>query len=118
MMLKFHIDQLEVLASVGILPEEQRLRQPLLITCNGTIEPKRWPLQSLEDSVSYADIAEALRSITLSQHWDLLEELLEAQRSHLAETFPLVTEFNIRLEKPTIIASAQSVGLSLAWTRG
>lgn len=117
MQLTYHINRLRVLASVGILPQERRLRQPLLISSHGLIKPKRWPLVDLEDSVSYAEIADCLRDIALSQHWDLLEELLETQRAALASRFPLLSSFEIKLEKPEILPDATGVGLSLAWER-
>ena len=117
MQLSFHIKQLRVMALVGILPQERRLRQPLLISCSGVIEPKRWPVVDLDDSVSYADIADCLRDITLAQHWDLLEELLETQRAALVQRFPLINSFEIELAKPEIIPDAAAVGLSLSWSK-
>ena len=117
MELRFHINELEVMASVGILPQERRSRQRLIITCSGLISPRSWPLVSLEDSVSYADVAETLRTIALERHWDLLEELLEAQCQALATRFDLLRQLDISLLKPDILADASSVGLTVSWAR-
>lgn len=117
MQLSFHIDELTLMASVGILPQERLHRQAFLINCKGGITPKRWPVEDLDDSVSYAAIADVLRDVTLSQHWDLLETLLYELQRALSQKFELLSWFEITLSKPDIIPDCKAVGLSLRWER-
>jgi dihydroneopterin aldolase len=117
MILKIHIEQLCLQARVGILPQEYAAPQRLLIDCDGAVVPARWPLEALEDSVSYAAVAETLSAVVAERHWPLLEELIEALRARLAQDYPLLRTLELRLRKPDILEGVASVGISLQWQR-
>lgn len=117
MILRLHVERLELMARVGILPEEYQAPQRLLIDCDAKVRPARWPLQALEDSVSYAAVSETLVTVVAERHWPLLEELIEALRARLAQDYPLLCTLELRLRKPDILEGVASVGISLQWQR-
>ncbi len=117
MRLFIEIEALSLEAWVGILPQEYQAPQRLIVDCRAEVRPRRWPLQALDDSVSYAAVAETISEVVALQHWPLLEELIEALRTRLAADYPLLDSLELRLRKPDILEAVASVGISLQWQR-
>ncbi len=117
MILKIHIEHQCLMARVGILPQEYAAPQRLVLDCQAEVSPARWPLEALEDSVSYAAVAETMAEVVGESHWPLLEELIEALRQRLVQDFPLLRTLELRLRKPDILEGVASVGISLQWQR-
>ncbi len=117
MRLFIEIEALSLEAWVGILPQEYQASQRLIVDCKAQVAPRHWPLQELEDSVSYAAVVETITEVVASQHWPLLEELIEALRQRLADDYPLLDTLELRLRKPDILEAVASVGISLQWQR-
>ena len=114
MKLSIEIKQLKIKARLGILPQEKQASQNLFIDFKAEIIPKNWPVDALDASLSYAKIHEILCEITLSRHWDLLEELAEAIRLKL-DSFEQIKSAEISLQKPDIIKNCKFVGIKLCW---
>lgn len=117
MRLMIEIEALTLQAWVGILPQEYEAAQRLVVDCRAEVQPRRWPLQALDDSVSYAAVADTISEVVLAQHWPLLEELIEALRARLSTDYPLLRSLELRLRKPEILEAVASVGISLQWER-
>lgn len=117
MQLYIEIEALSLQAWVGILPQEYEAPQRLIVDCKAKVRPRQWPLVELDDSVSYAGVAETITEVVASQHWPLLEELIEALRARLAQDYPLLDSLELRLRKPDILEAVATVGISLQWQR-
>ena len=111
------IENLTLLASIGILPKERQERQRIIISV--TIES---PIEvgvtaeAIESLTSYAEVVARIEALIASRHFDLVEQLA---REILLIGFihPSVKLVEVAVKKPDIIASVQSVGCRLRLRR-
>jgi 7,8-dihydroneopterin aldolase/epimerase/oxygenase len=107
-----HIEQLELLAHVGVSEEERKARQR--ITLNATIWPNA-TFSALRDDIShavdYAALAQSVRDFVEKRSDRLIETLAEATASHLLAEFPLR---QVRLElRKYVLPNARYVSVIL-----
>jgi len=87
---QIHIEQLELLARIGV-PEEERA-QPQRLTVDLTLEPRRG-LAGLQDelanTIDYFAVSRAVQDLAAAQPRRLLETLAEEIASFLLTHYPL-----------------------------
>ena len=111
------IEGLSVSASIGIFDWEKRVKQDLVIDCRMPYSlSKAGKTNSINDTVSYADVARELVAIVTSKHHDLLEHLAEELVAHIFRLFP-VDHIELKLAKPGAVPEAKSVGIIIERSR-
>lgn len=87
---EIHIEQLEVLARIGV-PEEERADPQKL-----TVSVSLWPYQKTNDladhidqTVNYSAVAEETRNFLRDQSMNLIETLADRLAAHLIKSFPI-----------------------------
>lgn len=113
-----HVDDLELMMSVGIYHHEKLARQRVLISMSAQVnlEAKIVDEEHTDHIVSYEDFILMAKKTCESRHFNLLENLGET----LARDFmrhPRVRSMQIRLTKPDVFPGRTAVGVSLSYTR-
>ena len=87
---QIHIEQLEVLARIGVPAEERANPQKL------TVNISLWPYQktidladNIEQTVNYSTVAEETRNFLRDQSMNLIETLADRLAEHLIKSFPI-----------------------------
>ena len=87
---EIHIEQLEVLARIGVAEEERANPQGL------TVNISLWPSQktgdlvdNIEQAVNYSAVAEETKNFVRDQSLNLIETLADRLALHLLKTFPI-----------------------------
>ena len=114
---EIRIEQLKLLASLGVSQTERSQVQPI------TISLRLWPMRSfdqledrVENTVNYANVAAALRKIVASRADHLIETLAENIAQSLLADFPL-RRLQIELRK-FVVSDAEYVSVVLSRERG
>ena len=114
---EIRIEQLKLLASLGVSQTERSQVQPI------TISLRLWPMRSfdqledrVENTVNYAGVAAALRKIVASRADHLIETLAENIAQSLLADFPL-RRLQIELRK-FVVSDAEYVSVVLSRERG
>ena len=71
---------------------------------------------NINDTVSYAEVANAIIAIVTSKHHDLLEHLADEITANIFSTFP-IDHIELKLAKPGAVPEAKSVGIIVERTR-
>jgi dihydroneopterin aldolase len=86
---RIHIEQLEILARVGV-PDSERA-QAQRLSLNVTLWPKTTePRDEISDTVNYSDVAESLKHFIPQHDHKLIETLAQQIAAHL------LTHFRVR----------------------
>ncbi len=110
---KIFIKDLVIEMFAGIYDHEKANKQHVIINITLDVESNKGKtLRSIDDVVSYEDITNKVISLTNEKHYELLEELAE-KIAILCLNDKRVLSSTIKLEKPDIIADAQSVGIEI-----
>lgn len=113
------IDNLAVKTRIGVYEWEQRIEQKLLISLAidvGTAFDTAAQTDNVEQTLSYAWLAEALTSrIQKTQH-ALLETLI-VELGEWVTSLDGVEAYRLTIRKPGAVADAESVGVRRAWQR-
>ena len=110
------IEELECRAHVGVLEDERRTRQKILIDLELGLGLRRaGDRDRVEETVDYAAAAQAVRRFAEAGTFHLAEAVAEGAAALVLERFPLVQEARVRVRKFTV-PGARSVGVAL--TRG
>jgi dihydroneopterin aldolase len=87
---EIHIEQLEVLARIGVPTEERANPQRL------TVNISLWPYaktgnlaDNIEQAVNYSAVAEETKNFVCDQSLNLIETLADRLALHLLKTFPI-----------------------------
>lgn len=111
------IEGLSVSASIGIFDWEKRVKQDLIIDCKMPYSlTKAGQTNNINDTVSYAEVANAIIAIVTSKHHDLLEHLADEITANIFSTFP-IDHIELKLAKPGAVPEAKSVGIIVERTR-
>ena len=108
------IEDLSLMARVGILPQERLAPQRLLISFKAQLALEQWPISALDQSLSYAQVAQTIEEVVAAQHWDLLEDLAFAIQKALA-AYKIISQASLELRKPDILPQCKALGFSLNW---
>lgn len=99
--------------SAGIYDHEKASNQRIIINITLDVECNAGKtISTINDVVSYEDITNTARQISLAKHYDLLEELAELLASACLEN-QRVHQVQIRIEKPDIITDVRTVGIEI-----
>ncbi|MCY7296063.1 dihydroneopterin aldolase [Alteromonas sp. a30] len=110
---KIYIEELQLLAIIGVYEWERQAPQRLLLDL-----VLHLPLQEagksddLSHTVDYAKIAEAMENLCQIHQPQLLEFLAETMCAHILANFP-VEKVEIKLSKPDILPKAKNVAVYL-----
>lgn len=99
---EIHIRGLRIFAHHGVFQEETRLGQTFVVNATlYTSTRKGGLLDSLEDTISYADVCLFLTDYLQKNTWKLLEAAVEHTCRALLQQFPLLRKVELELEKPS-----------------
>lgn len=99
---EIRIRGLRVFAHHGVFPEETRLGQTFLVNATLFMSTRKGGLaDSLEQTISYADVCQFLTEYLQQNTWKLLEAAAEHTCREMLLRFPLLREVELELEKPS-----------------
>ena len=107
------VRDLEIVVSVGVLEREKRYEQRIIVSADLYV-PDTYDGQSdrLADVVDYGRVVDGITRIAQREHVNLIETLAERIAQHcLAD--PRVERVRVRIEKPDVLESCQSVGIEI-----
>ena len=107
------IEQLEVRAILGILPEERTTPQRVVIELQ--LETDSRPAaqsKNIDDTLDYAALAEQVRTLTVAGEYLLIETLIN-DIADLCLRLPLAQAVTVRVCKPQAVSDAL-VGLQIS----
>lgn len=117
-MRRIHLDQLHVMASVGILDHELLAKQPLVASVS--VEIAEAPMLPERDDVScvfdYRHLRDAVLLEVETDHINMLETLAGRVCARLL-SFPVVDMVRVRIDKPNIFPDCTSVGIEVVRRR-
>ena len=119
---EIRIRGLRIFAHHGVFQEETRLGQTFVVNATlYTSTREGGLLDSLEDTISYADVCLFLTDYLQKNTWKLLEAAVEHTCRALLQQFPLLREVELELEKPSapipLPFDSVSVRVSRGWHR-
>jgi len=99
--------------SIGIYDFEKKAPQRVIINLELSVIPlEKGKDYHIGNVVSYEEIANKIKNLIKSRHYDLLEELAEdIARSCLKDK--KIRHLQLTIEKPDIIKNTQSVGIQI-----
>ena len=116
------LEDLEIRAFHGVLPEEKRLGQKFLLTLR--MEMALRPAGISDDltrSVSYADVARSVTHVFSETSHDLIETAAEVVARHILQTWSVFQSVTVCVRKPWapigLPLSAPSVTIHRGWHR-
>ncbi len=110
--MRIGLRRLRVHASVGILPHETRLRQPLLCDADVWVEQDAPAQDRIAEVLDYRIVREALVQSLTQGHTNLLETLTDAAARALCR-LPRVVAVRLLVEKPNAFDDAEAVGVEV-----
>jgi dihydroneopterin aldolase len=114
---KIFIRDLKLKMHVGILPQEQGRKTPVIVNAVIELDPgRRWSRDTIEETVSYVTIADAVKKISALRHYNLLEVFLETVVDELL-THEKIIAVELSAEKPRIVKDAESAGVRISRTK-
>lgn len=105
---------LKVMAAIGLNPDEQGRRQPLLIDATLTLEP-RAP-RHLRDTLNYEAVVTAAEALAGGGHIELAETFALRLASALMD-HAVVRDVSVRVEKPEALRDADAAGAEITLRR-
>ncbi len=103
---------------IGITPEERREKQEVLINLSIYTDLRAAARSDdFEDAVDYRKIKKIILNLVESSQYTLVESLASAVATVCLEN-PRVEEVKVRVEKPSALRFARSVGVELVRKRG
>lgn len=99
---EIRIRGLRIFAHHGVFQEETRLGQTFVVNATLYTSTRKggW-MDSLEDTISYADVCLFLTDYLQKNTWKLLEAAVEHTCRALLQQFPLLRKVELELEKPS-----------------
>ena len=105
-----HIEELEIIAIIGILNFERIKTQPIMV--DATIEYD----YSENQFISYVEIINIIETMIINKKYMLLEDALSDIKLKILERYSQISRLNLKISKPNIIKNA-NVGVSIEWLR-
>ncbi len=107
------VNDLEIVASVGVFEVEHRYEQRIIVTLDLAVRDDYDGIsEKLTDVLDYSAIVGDVEQVAQSRHFKLIETLAE----RIAETClkdARVLSARVRIEKPDIMPSCRSVGIEI-----
>lgn len=119
---EIRIRGLRIFAHHGVFQEETRLGQTFVVNATLYTSTREGGLRdSLEDTISYADVCLFLTDFLQKNTWKLLEAAVEHTCRALLQHFPLLRGVELELEKPSapipLPFDSVSVRVNRSWHR-
>lgn len=119
---EIRIRGLRIFAHHGVFEEETRLGQTFVVNATLFTSTRKGGLEdSLEDTISYADVCQFLTDYLQQNTWKLLEAAVEHTCRALLLRFPLLRKVELELEKPSapipLPFDSVSVCITRSWHR-
>lgn len=111
-----HIEELSVLAYVGLYAAERNSPQKLLIDIECTLSTNIVANDDLRMSVDYVPIADAVRKLCLTNRRKLIETLAE-EIATACFAHDFVRNARIRIRKPFKMPNCAAVGITRTFVR-
>jgi dihydroneopterin aldolase len=112
------IRRIGVFAYHGVFEEESRLGQRFYISVEARLDlAEAGRSDDLNLTVSYADIAQQVQEIAVSERFQIIEALAEAISGGILRRFPRIANVSITVEKPAAAVAAILDGISVTITR-
>ncbi|HAA6746256.1 TPA_asm: dihydroneopterin aldolase [Listeria monocytogenes] len=98
---KIYLNELVFYGYHGVLKEETKLGQTFRVSLILGLSAKKAGISdSVEDTVSYADVYETVKEIVEGKPFKLIEALAEKIASEVLTGYPLLEEVTVKLIKP------------------
>ncbi|EAD0098739.1 dihydroneopterin aldolase [Listeria monocytogenes] len=98
---KIYLNELVFYGYHGVLKEETKLGQTFRVSLILGLSIKKAGISdSVEDTVSYADVYETVKEIVEGKPFKLIEALAEKIASEVLTGYPLLEEVTVKLIKP------------------
>ncbi|EAC5025280.1 TPA: dihydroneopterin aldolase [Listeria monocytogenes] len=98
---KIYLNELVFYGYHGVLKEETKLGQTFRVSLILGLSTKKAGISdSVEDTVSYADVYEIVKEIVEGKPFKLIEALAEKIASEVLTGYPLLEEVTVKLIKP------------------
>ncbi|EAE7466791.1 dihydroneopterin aldolase [Listeria monocytogenes] len=98
---KIYLNELVFYGYHGVLAEETKLGQTFRVSLILGLSTKKAGISdSVEDTVSYADVYETVKEIVEGKPFKLIEALAEKIASEVLTGYPLLEEVTVKLIKP------------------
>ncbi len=111
-----HIQDLSILAFVGLLPAERNEAQRILIDIDCTLKNPAVEREKLSTSVDYVPIVEVVRELCIAKRRMLIETLAEEIAAACFAQQP-AHSVRIRIRKPRKVQQCEAVGISRVFIR-
>ncbi|MGJ6817035.1 dihydroneopterin aldolase [Listeria monocytogenes] len=100
---KIYLNELVFYGYHGVLKEETKLGQTFRVSLILGLSTKKAGISdSVEDTVSYADVYETVKEIVEGKPFKLIEALAEKIASEVLTGYPLLEEVTVKLIKPNL----------------
>ncbi len=117
---KLLIRNFELHAAVGVSAAEREVGQRLLITLEAEFDLRpAGQSDALDDTISYAALAETVHAIVTQGEWKLLEALAEQLCEALLAAFPVASiRLQVLKRPPPLALPIEAAGIEIVRTRG
>ena len=110
---KVFIKDMEVMASIGVLEEEKKAKQRIIVNVEATVTPNQnWRDDNINDVISYADIVQTIEKVASQDHTELVETICERVIEKCMKSDDIL-EMTVRVDKPDIFGHIGSVGAEI-----
>jgi dihydroneopterin aldolase len=107
------VRDLEIVASVGVFEREKRYEQRIVVSADLYVRDEYDGVSDrVADVVDYGKVVEAISRLAQSEHVNLLETLAERIAAQCLADHR-VDHVRVRIEKPDVLESCQSVGIEI-----
>ena len=109
-----HIKDLELMMSIGVLPEEQRKKQRVLVSLILDVKPDvaTGATDNIDHVVCYAGVIDAVQQIAQAGHINLVETFAEKIIAHCLG-YNTVKKVAIDVSKPDTLLPCAAVGCTM-----
>jgi len=104
--MRIHIDNLSFEAILGILPQERRTPQRIIVDVEIDYDYRD------NAFIDYADVCDLIRTHMQTKRFRLIEEALESLHTLLSSRYRAIKTLHIKISKPDILPDA-TVAVSL-----
>lgn len=107
------IEQLEVSSVIGIYDWEREIRQRICLDIEMAVDLRAAACSdTIDDTVSYSEVAAQVTALVENSQFQLLEALAEAVAQLILRDFA-VSWLKLTVHKPGAVANARSVGVRI-----
>ncbi len=113
---KIFIDELKVVANIGVWEWERRITQNLIIDIEVAADiAKAAQTDALDDSISYKDIARSVTSFVEQSEFRLIESVAQGIANVILNDFP-TSWCKVTVSKPRAVENSRNVRVTIQRT--